>query len=87
MHTLKIIAAGLGFLALFALAGYGIDEAEGVPWGCLAFVPAWAIASVANLWVGVKKAGYSVREELPVLVVVFAVPAIVALVLWWKLQG
>lgn len=85
MHTLKIISTGFGLLALFALAGYGIDDSAGVPWACLAFVPAWAIASVANLWVGVKKAGYSVREELPVLAVVFLVPAVAALVLWWTL--
>lgn len=85
MHTLKIIAAGFGFLALFALAGYGVDDAPGVPWACLAFVPAWLMASAANLWVGVKKVGYPLRAELPIMGIVFIVPALAALALWWQL--
>jgi membrane protein implicated in regulation of membrane protease activity len=35
-----------------------------------------------NLWVGVSQAGYSLGEELPIFGVVFAVPAVVAFVLW-----
>ncbi len=36
------------------------------------------------MWVGVAKAGYSLAEEAPIFVVVFAVPVAVALlVLWW----
>jgi hypothetical protein len=36
------------------------------------------------LWVGVSKAGYSVAEELPILLVLFGVPAAAALILQWK---
>jgi hypothetical protein len=32
--------------------------------------------------VGLLSAGYSVRDELPIFVVVFAVPMLVALVVW-----
>jgi hypothetical protein len=39
---------------------------------------------VFNLWVGVSHAGYSVREELPILLLLFAVPAAVALLVRWK---
>jgi hypothetical protein len=36
--------------------------------------------------VGVRKAGYPVAEEAPVFLVVFAVPALVALFLLWRLR-
>jgi hypothetical protein len=40
------------------------------------------------MWVGVAKAGYAVAEEAPIFLVVFAVPAVVALlVLWWLSRG
>jgi hypothetical protein len=45
---------------------------------------AWLAATVFNLWVGVSHAGYSVREELPILLLLFAVPAVVALLVRWK---
>jgi hypothetical protein len=36
------------------------------------------------MWVGVAKAGYSFTEELPIFLLIFAVPAAVAIVLKWK---
>ena len=38
------------------------------------------------MWVGVSKAGYSVAEEAPIFLVVFAVPAVVALVVLWRVS-
>jgi hypothetical protein len=37
------------------------------------------------MWVGVQHAGYSVREELPILFVVFLVPAVIAGFAAWRL--
>jgi hypothetical protein len=37
-----------------------------------------------HVWVGVAKAGYSASEELPIFLLLFGVPAAVALVLEWK---
>jgi hypothetical protein len=48
------------------------------------FLLLWLALTGFNMWVGVSKAGYSVAEELPVLLLLFAVPAVVALVLKWK---
>ena len=46
--------------------------------------PAWLLVAAVNMWVGVQHAGYSVREEAPILLIVFAVPAAVAaFVVWW----
>jgi hypothetical protein len=38
------------------------------------------------MWVGVAKAGYSVAEEAPIFVVVFAVPAVAAVLVAWALS-
>ena len=48
------------------------------------FIPVWLVLAVINLWIGVWQAGYSVREEAPVLLVVFAVPAVAALLIVWR---
>src|SRR5207244_683576 len=50
------------------------------------FIPIWLVAAGINMWVGVSKAGYSVAEEAPVFLVVFAVPAVVALVVLWRVS-
>ena len=33
---------------------------------------------------GIQSAGYSVAEELPVFLLIFALPAAAAVFLWWK---
>jgi hypothetical protein len=49
-----------------------------------AFVVLWLALTGFNMWAGVAKAGYSVAEELPVLLLLFGAPAAVAVVLKWK---
>jgi hypothetical protein len=51
-----------------------------------AFVPAWLLVAAVNMWVGVAHAGYSAREEFPILLLVFAVPAVVAGFAVWRLS-
>jgi|GEM_PF-2863891 hypothetical protein len=34
--------------------------------------------------VGVTRAGYSVKEEIPFFFMVFLIPAAVALLVWWR---
>ena len=59
---------------------------SGLAAGALAFLPLWLIAAGINLYLGVKTAGYTVREEMPIFLLVFAIPAVVALLAWWKLR-
>jgi hypothetical protein len=91
MHTLKVIAGGFILLALCLLVGRSIGGAApavGLARGARFFIPLWLLAAAVNMWVGVAKAGYSVAEEAPTFVVVFAVPAAVACLVLWKLaQG
>ncbi|WP_163478758.1 hypothetical protein, partial [Klebsiella pneumoniae] len=49
------------------------------------FLPVWLAMSLTNMWVGVARAGYSLREELPIVLVVFALPAIIAGIAVWRL--
>ena len=85
-HTLKVIAGGLVLLGLFLLGGRllsasgpALGMAGAVRW----FIPVWLVAAAVNMWIGVSRAGYSVAEEAPIAVVVFAVPAAVALLVAW----
>jgi hypothetical protein len=50
----------------------------------IVFVVIWFIAAAVNLWVGVSKAGYSFTEELPIFLLIFLLPAVVAAVIRWK---
>jgi hypothetical protein len=36
------------------------------------------------MWIGVSQAGYSVREELPIFLLIFLVPATAAVLVNWK---
>ena len=84
MHTVYVIAGGLLLLAIFALLARGLRGAPAATRGrvLLAFLPVWLACATFNMWVGVSRAGYSVADELPILLLVFAVPAAVALWLW-----
>jgi hypothetical protein len=88
-HTLKVIAGGLLLLGLFVLGGRFLSA--GTPMAGMAtaarwFVPVWLIGAAINMWVGVAKAGYSVAEEAPIFLVVFAVPTVVAVLVAWSLS-
>jgi hypothetical protein len=74
-----VIGGGIALLGIFLLFGklWGGDIA-GMALAGKAFIPVWLLVAVTNLWVGVTHAGYSVREELPILLIVFLVPAAVA---------
>jgi hypothetical protein len=45
-----------------------------------AFVAVWLAVAVVNMYFGVARAGYAFREELPIFLVIFLLPAIVAVV-------
>ena len=49
------------------------------------FVALWLVVSGFNLWVGVTKAGYTLNEEFPIFLLIFAVPTVVAIFLKWRL--
>jgi len=62
----------------------GGGDAAGLVLAARIFFPVWLAIAITNLWVGVSQAGYSVREELPVLLIVFIVPVVVAALAIWR---
>ncbi|WP_312993850.1 hypothetical protein [Achromobacter animicus] len=85
MHMAMVIGGGAVLLGVFLLFGklWGGDAAA-LAVAAKAFIPVWLVVALVNMWVGVSHAGYSVREELPILAIVFLVPAALAAVAIWR---
>jgi hypothetical protein len=84
-----VIAGGLVLLGLFILAGRFLaagNPVAGMTTAARWFIPMWLVGAGINMYVGVARAGYSVAEEAPIFLLVFAVPAIVAVLLAWSLS-
>lgn len=86
MHTLMVICLGLLLLGACLLSGHLLGGASGMARAAMVFLPVWLLGAAVNLLIGVRSADYGIAEELPVFVVVFAVPALAAAGLWWRLH-
>jgi hypothetical protein len=86
MRTLLFLLVGFLLLAACLVLGrlFSSNYAGATYAATLTFVVVWLVISIANLWVGVAKAGYAVSEELPIFLLIFGVPAVVAAVLKWR---
>ena len=86
MRTALFLFAGFLLLSSFVLLGrlFAVQYPGAVRVAVVAFVVVWLVVAGANMWLGVAKAGYSVAEELSIFFLIFAVPAVVAMVLKWK---
>ncbi len=88
MHTLLVVAGGFLLLGLCLLAAKLTSGARtAFARAALVFLPLWLVGAGVNLWFGVAKAGYTVREELPIFALIFAVPAAVATLVWFAYRG
>ena len=87
MRTIIIIGAGWCCSGLFVLGGRLFGGGNGhLVTAAKVFIPVWLAAAGFNMWMGVARAGYSVGEELPIFLVIFAIPAAAAGFVWWKLS-
>jgi hypothetical protein len=85
MRTAIIIVAGIVLLGLFALVGWRLGGGpQSTMTAAKLFIPVWLAVALINMWLGVSRAGYSVAEELPIFLVIFAIPAIAAGFIWWR---
>lgn len=87
LHTVKVIIVGLALLAICLVAGRmigGASQSALLARSALVFVALWFVGAGINMWLGVTRAGYSVKEEIPFFFIVFLIPAAVALLIWWK---
>jgi len=84
MRTAIIIFGGFLLLGVCLITGRVVGGNETMVTAAKVFVALWLLAAGVNMWVGVAKAGYSVAEELPIFLVIFALPTSVAAFVWWK---
>lgn len=76
MHTLMWVVSGLIALGIFVLAAVLLGRS--IADGARVFLLPWLAASVVNMLLGLYWANVPFGIELPMLVVVFGVPAAVA---------
>lgn len=86
MRTLLFFLAGFALMASMLIVGklFAANVANATRWAVVAFVAVWFVVAAVNMWIGVVKAGYSVGEELPILLLIFGVPAAVAVAIQWR---
>ncbi|WP_213991117.1 hypothetical protein [Sodalis sp. dw_96] len=80
MHTVLVVSGGLVLLGVFLLVAHFITAIT-VLAAVKAFILVWLVISLFNLWGGVTQGGYGLLEELPMLLLVFGIPAIFSLIL------
>ena len=85
MRTTLILVGGLLLLGLCVLLGRWLGGAtqSALADAALCFIPIWFFIALGNMWVGVARAGYSVAEEMPIFLLIFALPAAAALLVRW----
>ena len=86
MRTAVIIVAGLVVWGVCIGLGRALTNGDqGVMTAAtVIFVVIWLGLAAVNMWMGVMKAGYSFREELPIFLLIFLLPTIVAVLVKWK---
>ena len=85
MRTLIIIGIGIALLGICAGAGWIAGGAVKMKMAVLVFIALWFVAAAVNMYVGVTRAGYSFMKELPIFLLIFAVPSALAWLLRFKL--
>ena len=86
MRTVIIIVAGLVLWAacLGVAKLLASPSASSMTTATVVFVVMWFVAAAANMWIGVSQAGYSFQEELPIFLLIFLLPSVVAIFAKWK---
>lgn len=85
MRRALVVIAGLVLLAIFMVTGRALIGVSGLSAAAHYFIPVWFGLAVANVVYGLRDGG-SARDEIRIFAVAFAVPAVVALLLAWKLS-
>lgn len=86
MRTTLFLVAGLLLMASLLIVARLFAEhfPSASNWAVALGLTLWLAATGANMWIGVSKAGYSVSDELPILLLLFGVPAAVAILIRWR---
>jgi len=86
MRTLLFLLGGFLLLACFyvRIKRLSVTLPSIKKWAGGLFIVLWLAVSLANMFFGVVRAGYSVGEELPIMLLIFLPPAIAAYFFWFK---
>jgi len=86
MRTALFLLSGFLFLAASLIVGklFSTNYPAATTVATAVFVAAWLLIAGANMWIGVARAGYSVADELPILALIFGVPAAAAILARWR---
>ena len=84
MRTAIIIGIGFALLVVCLGTGWLAGGPAKMKFAALVFIGLWFAAAAVNMYVGVTRAGYSFMDELPIFLLIFAVPAAVAVFLRFK---
>ena len=86
MRTVLFLISGFLLMAsLLIVARMFSEHFPSAPnWALALGLSLWLAVTAANMWIGVSKAGYSVAEELPILLLLFVVPAAAAVLVRWR---
>jgi hypothetical protein len=82
MRSAIIIAIGFVLLGICLFVPRLLGRSMVI--GAQVFIALWFLAAAVNMWMGVSRAGYSVMDELPIFLVIFALPAAAGAWVWWK---
>jgi hypothetical protein len=87
MRTTLFLASGFLILAgaLILAKLFHENFPHAATYNVVGFALFWLAATGFNMWTGVSRAGYSAGEEMPIFLLLFAVPVVAALLLRWKL--
>jgi hypothetical protein len=76
-----VLAWGFCLGAARLLAGAG---SASLSQATMIFIACWLVVAGINMGLGIFKAGYSFSEEFPIFLLIFAVPALLAIFVKWK---
>jgi hypothetical protein len=87
VRTIIFLVAGFALWAAFIVIAKSFFSASATApmTATVVFIATWFVVAATNMWMGVAQAGYSFREELPIFLLLFLLPAAVAGLVKWKL--
>ena len=50
------------------------------------FLPLWLLSAAVNMWYAMTYGGHSFIQELPIFLLVLAIPAAAAMAIWWRVS-
>lgn len=86
MRTGLFLLAGFLLLAASLILGrlFSANYPGAQSTAIVVYIALWCVIAAANMWIGVAKAGYSVAEEIPIFALIFLLPAVIGILLKWK---